>query len=114
MVEGKPRAKGVVGLQVDLDEARECARICAINMLAVLKDALGDLDRIKRIVKLTGYVASGSGFDEQHLVVDAASVFLKEVLGERGSHARAAIGVAALRLGCPVELEMIAEVGAAS
>jgi len=114
MVEGRLLATGTVGREVDLEEANRCARTCAINMLAVLKSAIGDLDRTIRIVKLTGYVASDPGFSHQPKVVDGASVLLCEVFGERGVHSRAAVGVASLPLGCPVELEMIAEVEAGS
>ena len=110
LVDGKPRARGIVGREISLDEAVECARICAINLLAVLKSAVGDLDGVVRIVRLTGYVASDPGFDEQPKVVDGASIMLGEVFGERGLHSRVAVGVSSLPLGCPVELEMIAEV----
>jgi enamine deaminase RidA (YjgF/YER057c/UK114 family) len=114
MVGGKPMATGAVGRNVDPEEARECARTCAINMLAVLKSAIGDLDRTVRIVKLTGYVASDPGFSQQPKVVDGASVLLGEVFGEKGVHSRAAVGVASLPLDCPVELEMIVEVDTGS
>ena len=85
------------------------ARLCAINVLAQLQAATGDLDRIARLVKITVFVASTPDFTEQHLVANGASDFLVEVLGEAGKHARSAVGVAVLPLNAPVEIEAIAE-----
>lgn len=100
--------KGRLGEGVTLDEARQAARLCAINILAQVNAALdGDLDRIARIVRITGFVASAGDFTDQHLVVNGASDFLVEALGERGRHARAAVGVAALPLGAAVEIDAI-------
>jgi len=111
-----PREKGVLrfsghlGRERTVEEGQQAARICALNALSAVKQALGSLDRVRRIVKLTGYVASAPGFTDQPKVVDGASVFLVELFGERGQHARAAIGVNELPLGSAVELEMIVEV----
>lgn len=99
---------GTVGDDVDLDSAVEAARLCAINILAVAKLALdGDLERIDRLVKLTGFVSSAPDFPDHHLVVNGASNFMVEALGERGKHARSAVGMAALPMNAPVEVEAI-------
>lgn len=107
--EGELVAQGVVGRDVDLDAARACARQCAINVLAQLAAAAGgDLDRVARVLRLTVYVASTADFTDQHLVANAASDLVGEVLGEAGLHARSAVGVAVLPLGSPVEVEAVA------
>ena len=111
-----PREKGVlkysgqVGGERSLDDGYQAARICALNALSAVKQAVGSLENIRRIVKLTGYVASAKGFTDQPKVVDGASTLLVELFGERGQHARAAVGVNELPLGSAVELEMIVEV----
>lgn len=105
-------AQGLLGKDVDLATGRDAARWCAINILAQARAALGDLERIGRIVRITVYVASAPGFTEQHLVANGASDLLVEVLGERGRHARAAVGVAALPLNAPVEIDAIIEIAA--
>lgn len=111
-----PREKGVlkysgrVGGERSLDDGHQAARICALNALSAVKQAVGSLERVHRIVKLTGYVASAAGFHDQPKVVDGASAFLVELFGEPGQHARAAVGVNELPLGSTVELEMIVEV----
>lgn len=104
-------ARGRVGADVDLPTAVACARACAINVIAQLHAALGDLDAMHRVVKLTVFVASDPGFTEQHLVANGASELLVEVFGDQGVHARSAVGVAALPLGSPVEVEAVVEVG---
>ena len=104
------RFVGKVGVDFSVEQGRAAARICAINTLANLKAALGDLDRIARMVKLTGFVNCSAEFDEPHKVINGASDFLVDVLGERGRHARSAIGVATLPLGAAVEIEAIAEI----
>jgi len=81
-----------------------------VNCLAALAGAVGDLDKVRRIVKVTGYVASAPGFTGQPAVVNGASELLKDVFGQAGEHARAAVGVFELPLGVPVEVELIAEV----
>ena len=110
MVDGKLKAEGIVGEEVTVDEARECARIAALNCLAAARSALGSLDRIKRIVRVPGYVRSGDGFKDHPKVVNGASDLLREILGEAGIHARSAVGCSSLPLGSPVEIEMIAEI----
>jgi len=92
---------------VDPAEAAGLARICALNALAAAKSVLGDLDRIVRVVKVVGFVASDPSFTGQPLVINGASDFLGEVFGAAGVHARSAVGVAALPLGAPVEVEMV-------
>ena len=101
-------ATGRVGAEVDVHQAQLCARACALNVLAQLNTAPGGLDRLDRIVKLTVFVASAPDFSEQHVVANGASDLLVQVLGDRGRHARSAIGVAALPLASPVEIEAIA------
>ena len=111
-----PREKGVlrfsghVGGNLNVEEGQQAARICALNALSVVKGAVGNLDRVRRIVKLTGFVASAAGFTDQPKVVDGASTLLAELFGEKGQHARAAVGVNELPLGSAVEIEMIVEV----
>ena len=107
---GELKYRGHVGSSLSLEDGRAAARICALNALAAVKQEIGDLDRVQRIVKVTGYVASAAGFTDQPKVVDGASVLLNELLGEKGQHARAAVGVNELPLGAVVELEMIVEV----
>ena len=103
-----PLYTGKVGAEVDLESAREAARLCALNALSQLKAALSSLDAVERILKVTGFVASAPGFHGQPLVVDAASDLLVDVFGDSGRHTRSAIGVAELPRGVPVEIEMIA------
>ncbi|MER7362797.1 RidA family protein [Nonomuraea wenchangensis] len=111
VVEGKPAATGKLGGEVTLEQGYEMARICALNALAALKAEVGDLAKIVRIVKVVVFVASVPTFTDQPKVGNGASDLLGEVLGEAGKHARSAVGVAALPLDVPVEVELIAEVG---
>ena len=92
---------------VDPAEAAGLARICALNALAAAKLVLGDLDRIVRVIKVVGFVSSDPSFTGQPLVINGASEFLGDVFGAAGVHARSAVGVAALPLGAPVEVEMV-------
>nr|WP_026214210.1 RidA family protein [Nonomuraea coxensis] len=110
IVEGKPAATGKLGAEVSLEQGYEMARICALNGLAALKAEVGDLSKIVRIVKVVVFVASDPSFTDQPKVGNGASELLGEVLGEAGKHARSAVGVAALPLNVPVEVELIAEV----
>ncbi|WP_102958111.1 RidA family protein [Mangrovicella endophytica] len=105
-VDGEVRIFGKVGAEVDLETARGEARICILQGLACLKAELGDLDRVTRILKINGYVASAPGFNGQPKVLDAASDLLGEIFGEKGRHARAAVGVAELPRNAAVEIEM--------
>ena len=109
-VDGKLPATGKVGDEVSASDAAGLARTCALNALAAAASAAGGLDQIRRIVKVTGFVASAAGFNGQPQVVNGASELLLEVFGEDGKHARSAVGVAELPLNAPVEVELIAEV----
>lgn len=100
---------GLLGRDLDTEAGKKAARLCAINILAQIQAATGDLEQIARIVKITVFVASAADFTEQHLVANGASDFLAEALGERGKHARSAVGVAVLPLNAAVEIEAIAE-----
>lgn len=108
--DGKLTASGLLGRDLDTAAGRNAARQCAINILAQVKAATGDLGRLKRIVKISVFVASTPDFTEQHLVANGASDFLAEALGEAGKHARSAVGMAALPLDAPVEIEAICEI----
>ncbi len=101
---------GKVGADFSVEEGREAARIAAINILANLNAAVGDLERIVRMVKVVGFVNCTPNFDEPHKVINGASDLVAEVLGERGRHTRSAVGVAQLPFGAAVEVEAIAEI----
>ena len=106
--DGKPWT-GKLGGQISLEEGKNAARGIAIDLMAVLQAATGDLEKIKRIVKLLVLVNSEAGFTGQHLVANGASELLTEVFAEKGTHARSAFGVAQIPLGACVEIELIAE-----
>jgi enamine deaminase RidA (YjgF/YER057c/UK114 family) len=108
--QGKLTKQGRVGEDISLDEAREEAKTATINALSVLKAHVGSLDKVKRCIKITGYVASAPDFTEQPKVLNAASDLLYEIFGEAGRHVRAAVGVNVLPLNSPVEIEFIFEV----
>lgn len=103
-------SKGSVPSQVSLAEAQKAAELCAANLLRVLAVELGSLERIERVLRVGGYVNSDPGFSEQHVVINAASELLIQVLGPAGKHARSAIGSAGLPLSASVELDMIVRV----
>lgn len=106
MIDGKLELKGHLGKGVTIEDAQKAARICAINILAQIKVACeGDLSRIKQCVRLGGFVASTPEFTDQHLVINGASDFIGEALGDKGIHARAAVGVASLPLNAAVEID---------
>lgn len=107
---GEVKFIGRVGRQLDLSAAREAARLCAAQALAALDQALGGLQRIEQVMFLTGYVACTEDFVQQPAVIDAASEYLMTMLGSRGAHARAAIGVLALPHGAAVEVQLMAAV----
>lgn len=109
MVEGKLPATGKVGGEVTAEQAKELARICALNGLAAVKSAIGDLDRIAHVVRVVGFVASVPHFTGQPGVLNGASELLGEVFGDRGVHARSAVGVAVLPIDAPVEVELQVE-----
>lgn len=107
-INGAPlKYKGKVGSEVTLEQAYEMARCCALNHLAIIKGALGDLDLVERVVKVTGYVNVAPGFVDIPKVINGQSDLLVQLWGERGKHARAAIGVASLGAGASVETEMM-------
>lgn len=110
VVDGKLGVTGKVGAEVSAEEAKELARICALNAMAAVKSVVGDLSKVVRIVKVVGFVASAPDFTGQPAVVNGASELLGEVFGDAGRHARSAVGVAALPLDAPIEVELIAEV----
>lgn len=109
LVSGELSHTGKVGDSVSIEEAGECARICALNALAAAAEEAGGLDNIGRIVKVTGFVASAAGFNRQPEVINGASDLLGEVFGDAGRHARSAVGVAELPLDAPVEVEIVVE-----
>jgi enamine deaminase RidA (YjgF/YER057c/UK114 family) len=104
-VDGEVRLFGKVGAEVTLEQAQEQARICVLQGLACLAEALGDLSRISQVLKVGGFVASARGFNQQPKVIDAASELLVQLLGPAGRHARSAVGVAELPRNAAVEIE---------
>lgn len=108
--DGKLISTGLLGRDLNASDGQLAARQCAINILAQLQAALGDLERIVRFVKITSFVASAPDFTMQHLVTNGASDLLVAILGDRGKHARSAVGVASLPMNAPVEIEAIVEV----
>jgi enamine deaminase RidA (YjgF/YER057c/UK114 family) len=110
MQAGKLARTGKVGAEISPEEGKAMARICALNALAAV-DSLVGIDAVTRVVKVVGFVASAPGFHGQPSVVNGASDLLAEVFGDKGAHARSAVGVSALPLDAPVEVELIVEVG---
>jgi enamine deaminase RidA (YjgF/YER057c/UK114 family) len=110
LVDGKLPLTGKVGAEVTPDEAKDLARTSALNALAAVKSVIGDLDRIVRVVKVVGFVASAPDFTGQPGVINGASELLGVALGDKGIHARSAVGVAVLPLDAPVEVEIQVEV----
>lgn len=108
-VDGQLAATGKVGAEVSAEDAEQYARAAALNALAAV-DALVGIDNVTRVLKVVGYVASAEGFTGQPAVINGASNLMGEVFGEAGEHARAAVGVAELPMGAPVEVEIIVEV----
>lgn len=107
---GKASMTGRVGEGVSVEQGYAAAREGAVNLICALKGALGDLDRVEQIVKLVGFVNAAPGFEAQPQVVNGASDLFVEVFGDKGRHARSAVGVASLPLNIPVEVEIIAKV----
>jgi enamine deaminase RidA (YjgF/YER057c/UK114 family) len=107
---GRVAMQGKLGRDLSIEQGQKAARLALLNVLAAIQGVTGTLNAVKRIVKLNGWVASAEGFHYQPKVIDGASRLLEEIFGEAGRHARAAIGVAELPLGVPVELELIVEV----
>ena len=110
MVQGELISKGLLGQEVEIEEANKAARICTLNALSAIKGVIGDLDRIKQIVRVVGYVASVPTFTQQPAVVNGASELLLEIFGENGKHARSAVGMAVLPLNASVEIELTVEI----
>jgi enamine deaminase RidA (YjgF/YER057c/UK114 family) len=105
---------GIVGKDITVEEAYGHARTTGLNLIAVMRHELGSLDRVKRIVKVLGMVNAGPGFGEQPKVINGCSDLFVEVFGERGKHARSAVGMGSLPNNIPVEIEVIVEVGGAA
>ena len=101
---------GHVGEEVTLEQAQAAAAQCIVNMLSALRVYLGDLDKVKNVIKVQAFVSSKTGFNQQHIVVNAASQLLYDVFGEAGRHARTAVGVNQLPMDAPVEIEAIIEI----
>jgi len=110
MVEGQLAGTGKVGAEVTPEQAKALAQTCALNALAAIKAEVGDLATVRRVVKVVGFVASAPDFTGQPGVVNGASELLGHVFGDKGVHARSAVGVAVLPLDAPVEVEVIVEV----
>ncbi|EWT00189.1 LysR family transcriptional regulator [Intrasporangium oryzae NRRL B-24470] len=110
MVSGALAATGKVGAEVDADTAKGLAETCALNAIAAIKSEVGDLDKVAQVVKVVGFVASDPSFTGQPGVINGASELLVKAFGDRGVHARSAVGVAALPLDAPVEVEVIVSV----
>lgn len=108
--DGKATARGKLGKDLSVEEGYKVAREVGLHLLASARAALGSLDKVKRVVKVLGMVASAEGFTDQPKVINGFSDLMVEVFGENGRHARSAVGMAELPLGIPVEIEMILEV----
>lgn len=109
---GRVVRPGKLGAELTVEEGQELARLCVLNGLAAAQQALGSLDRVRRVVRVAGYVASADGFSQQPAVINGASDLLAEIFGEAARHARVALGVNELPLGCAVEIEFMFEVAA--
>lgn len=110
MVGGKLAGTGKVGADVSAEDAAKLAQACALNAIAAVKSQIGDLDKVTRVVKVVGFVASDPSFTGQPAVINGASELLGKAFGEAGAHARSAVGVAALPMDAPVEVEIIVSV----
>lgn len=109
MADGKVARTGKCGAEVSIEDGQELARICTLNGLAAVRAHLGSLDNVSRVVRVGGFVASAAGFTDQSKVLNGASQLLIDIFGDAGRHARAAVGVAELPLGVPVEVEFVFE-----
>lgn len=109
-LEGKPAYTGKVGAELDLETAYEAARLCGLNMLATIKDYIGELDRVDYFVKVLGLVNSAGDFSSQPAVINGFSDLMVEVFGKRGQHARSAMGAYALPGNMPVAVEAIVRI----
>ena len=109
-LDGKPAFIGKLGREVTEEQGYKAAQLCIVSCLACVKSVIGDLDKIEQVVKLLGFVASVEGFTRQPWVMNGASELLIKLLGDKGKHARSAIGTNQLPMGIPVEVEMIVKV----
>ena len=109
LVDGKLMAEGRLGAEISAEAGKEIAQRCALNAIAAVKSVLGELERVKKVVKVVGFVASTPDFTAQPGVVNGASELLQAAFGDMGIHARSAVGVAVLPLNSPVEVELIVE-----
>lgn len=110
LVAGALKYKGKVGAEVSEADGYEAAKVCVLNCLGVIKSLVGDLDKVEKVVKVVGFVNSAPGFDMQPKVINGASELLGEVFGDKGAHARSAVGVSELPLGATCEVELIVKV----
>ncbi len=110
LVEGNLVATGLLGRDIDVEDAKAAAQVCVVNALSAVKGVIGDLDKIKQVVRVVGYVASTQEFTQQPAVINGASELLLEVFGDAGRHARSAVGVAVLPLNAAVEVELTVEI----
>lgn len=110
MKEGKLACEGKLGKELTVEQGQEAARLAVLNALSIVKQELGNLEKVLRVVRLTGHVASAPGFVQQPAVLNGASDLLVAIFGEAGRHTRAALGAAELPLGSPIELELIVQV----
>jgi enamine deaminase RidA (YjgF/YER057c/UK114 family) len=110
MKEGKLAYEGKLGKELTVEQGQEAARLAVLNALAVVKQEIGNLEKVLRVVRLTGHVASSPGFVQQPAVLNGASDLLVAIFGEAGRHTRAALGAAELPLNSPIELELIVQI----
>lgn len=110
IIDGQVQYKGQVPKDITPEKAQEAARLCIINVLAQLKSEIGNLDKVSKIVRVSGFVNSSGEFYEQPKIINAASDLLFEIFGEKGKHSRIAVGVASLPLNSAVEIDLIAEI----
>lgn len=111
-IDGDTKIIGKVPTDVSIEQAQQAARICILNRLAVIRDAIGSLDKVKQIVTLNGFVNSEADFYGHPQVINGASELLVEIFGEKGKHSRTALGATALPLNCAVEINLVVEVEA--
>jgi enamine deaminase RidA (YjgF/YER057c/UK114 family) len=109
-IDGKPLYQGRLGEDISIEQGYDAARITALNLLSIVKEELGDVNKVKKVVKLLGFVSSTNDFYNHPQVINGASDLLVEVFGEKGKHARSAIGTNVLPLNLPVEIEMVLEI----
>src|SRR5579859_2761688 len=113
IVDGRVLHPGKLGAELSIEQGQEAARLCVLNALAAAQQALGSLERVRRVLRVAGYVASAAGFTQQPAVINGASDLLAEIFGEAGRHARVALGTNELPLGCAVRSEFLFEVASA-